>query len=500
MTRSIAICFLTLLASASLRGAEPIPLNSEPRLFIDDQLIESMTGLKRTLHHPTDIASNPVMAPDKPWEHRRIPYGSVLYFPEEKKFKCWYLAMNIYDSRPGARGYRKEFHVPLHEAAFICYAESIDGLTWTKHDLGLRDFRGSKKNNILLTCPGSHFDSLSVIHTPRDKAHPYKMMTFIGRWPYKDDLIRKQWGKDFKFGVDRHAHYAWSSKDGIHWMAMNDGEPVLRAHDRSMFWRDEKKGIYVGAAKQSHDGKRAQRHATSPDFVNWTLTPDWILRANERDQPGDEGEAAYGFNYGAQYLGFAEIRRIRKGQETKINWQLLSSQDGRHWERPFRELFFADGPKESWRYQVFKIFANPPIEKDGKLLIYYGGKTGAVPVDRGYEPFQALCLATLRKDGFVSLDAGPEGGELITKPLRLAGDTLRVNANAHGGEIRVGLLGEDGIAIDGNGVEDCLPIRLNELNAPVRWKTNVDIPAFGERPIRLKIILRNTSLYSIRCQ
>ena len=280
---------------------------------------------------------------------------------------------------------------------------------------------------------------------------------------------------------------------------MNDGQHVLRAHDRSLFWRDEKTGIYIGAAKQSHDGKRAQRYAWSRDFVNWTLTPEWILRADELDSPGDQGEAAYGFNYGAQYIGFAEIRRVRKGRDTKINWQLLSSQDGRHWNRPFRELFFPDGPKESWRYQVFKIFSNPPIEKDGQLLIYYGGKTGTVPVDKGYEPFQALCLATLRKDGFVSLDAESGRGQLITRPLRLSGDRLILNANAAGGEIRIGLLDENGTPIDGFGSADCLPVRLNNIDTPLTWKDNASVKAMNNRPIRLRITMRNASLYSIRC-
>ncbi|MDA1017747.1 MAG: hypothetical protein O3A00_25225, partial [Planctomycetota bacterium] len=130
------IIAIVVLSSAVALAAEPVRVGSQHELFIDDHVVSRMVGLKRTLHQPEDIEANPVITSEHPWEHRRIPYGSVLWFPEEGKLKCWYLAMNIYDSRPGFRGYRKEHHVPIHEAAFICYAESKDGVTWTKPELG----------------------------------------------------------------------------------------------------------------------------------------------------------------------------------------------------------------------------------------------------------------------------------------------------------------------------------------------------------------------------
>ncbi len=346
----VGSALIAFLLVGFVSAAEPLRVGDRAELFVDDHLVQGMTGLTRVLHQPQDIDANPVMKPEHPWEHRRIPFGSVLWFPEEEKFKCWYLAMNIYDSRPGGRGYRKEFHVPIREVAFICYAESTDGIHWTKPELGLHDFRRSKRNNILLTCPGTHFDSTSVIYLPHDREWPYRMMTFIGRWPYRDDLVKKQWGDPPPFDIGRHGHYAFGSKDGIHWQELNDNEPVLRAHDRSMSWWDAERRIFVGSAKQSREGKRAQRYAWSRDMINWTLTGYWIHHADDRDHAGDEGEAAYGFPYGSQWLGFGEMRRVRTGKgwrETKINWELLTSRDGRKWSRPLREMFFADAGEES---------------------------------------------------------------------------------------------------------------------------------------------------------
>ncbi len=491
-----------LIASLS-----PVEAGDELQLFIDDHLVSRIEGLRRVLHQPEDIRANPVIVSEHPWEHRRIPYGSVLWFPEEGKFKCWYLTLNIYDSRPGFRGYRKEHHVPINEAAYICYAESTDGINWTKPELGLHEFRGSKQNNIVLASPGTHFDSTSVMYLPRDKQWPYRMMTFIGRWPYKEDLVRKKWGDPPPFGIKRHGHYAYGSKDGIRWHELNDNEPVLRVSDRSMFWWDPRQSVFAGAAKRSHQNKRAQAYAWSRDMLHWTVTPDWVHVADERDHPADEAEAAYAFPYGSQWIGFAEMRRVRKSQSangivergTTINWELLSSRDGQHWSRPVRGLFYSDGPQDSWRHQVFKIFANPPIERGDRLLIYYGGKTGKVPVETGNEPFQALCLATLRKDGFVSLSADKEPGQVVTKPLLVTGNRLTLNADVQaGGNVRVEVLDAKRNSMEGFELSSSIPLRGDAVAQEVRWRGQHQWSELAGQEVALRIQLVAADLYSLR--
>lgn len=496
------IVFIFVLTSTVAIAAEPLRVGSLHELFVDDHFVARMDGLQRTLHQPKDVAANPVIVPEHPWEHRRIPYGSVLWFPKDGKFKCWYLAMNIYDSRPGFRGYRKQHHVPIHEAAFLCYAESKDGLKWTKPELSLHEFRGSKKNNIVLVSPGTHFDSTSVMYLPNDREWPYRMMTFIGRWPYKEELVRKQWGDPPPFGIKRHGHYAFGSKDGIHWQELNNNGPVLRVSDRSMFWWDAERRLFVGAAKRSHNGKRAQAYAWSRDMLQWTVTPDWIHVADDRDHPGDEAEAAFGFRYGSQWVGFAEMRRIRKNQTgvvdggTIINWELLTSRDGRHWSRPLRQLFFADGPRKSWRYKVFKIFSNRPIERDGRLLIYYSGKLGTVSVEKGYEPFQALCLATLRKDGFVSLTAGDQAGHVVTKRFVASGKRLMLNVDVHeAGEARVEVLDKAGKPVPGFDMKSSIRLRGQGVEQAVSWNA-ANWKSLAGKSVSLRIQLRHADLYA----
>jgi len=74
--------FVQIRLEGSVRASEttkPIDLTPGQRqLFVDEFLVAEMSGLKRTIHQPLDYGKNPVMLPEHPWEHRRIPYGSVL--------------------------------------------------------------------------------------------------------------------------------------------------------------------------------------------------------------------------------------------------------------------------------------------------------------------------------------------------------------------------------------------------------------------------------------
>ena len=43
------------------------------------------------MHQPKRHPANPVLRGEHPWEQRASLYGTVLYDPEEKQFRMWYL-------------------------------------------------------------------------------------------------------------------------------------------------------------------------------------------------------------------------------------------------------------------------------------------------------------------------------------------------------------------------------------------------------------------------
>lgn len=130
-------------------------------LFLDDHAVATKTGVTRTYHPFQKYAGNPVMVADKPWEGSNIYiYGTVLPNESGPGYRMWYHSLN--------------FSLPSADRVNANYATSVDGITWTKPELGIISFNGSKANNLFIdpgNCP-------SVMHTPWDAGiqRPYKLM------------------------------------------------------------------------------------------------------------------------------------------------------------------------------------------------------------------------------------------------------------------------------------------------------------------------------------
>lgn len=183
------LIFLSAI-SAPISAAEP------PRtiLFVDDHDVLYRAGTRRFLNLPVRHAKNPLITEDKPWE-LAIGWTSVVRNPQSGKYQLWYQAY------AGKRTQAK-----THECV-VCYAESDDGVTFTKPDLGLFDFNGDKHTNIVLIGSGVLGDRYcnSVIVDPRDpdESRRYKMA-------FTD------WSTDANGEVWVGMHVAFSP-DGIRW-------------------------------------------------------------------------------------------------------------------------------------------------------------------------------------------------------------------------------------------------------------------------------------------
>jgi hypothetical protein len=119
---------------------------------------------------------------------------------------------------------------------------------------------------------------------------------------------------------------------------------------------------------------------------------------------------------------------------------------------------------------------------DREYLYYHGVAAGR----------RGLGLATLRKNGFVSRDAGPAGGTLLTRLFVFEGNALTVNARVDG-DLRVRVLDESGLPIPGFSWKDCEPFRGDLIDARVHWK--VPLESIRNRKVRLEFSLRDSQLY-----
>jgi hypothetical protein len=144
-----------------------------------------------------------------------------------------------------------------------------------------------------------------------------------------------------------------------------------------------------------------------------------------------------------------------------------------------------------------------------RLFIYYRGtarRHNKVPAE--YDPriapdqdprSMAIGLATLRVDGFASVSASYEGGQLTTRLLRAEGEELQLNLKADYGQVLVECLDEENRVIDGYSSEDCAPLSVDAVAAPVRWQGQPGLGPLREGPFKLRFHLHNARLYSYCC-
>ena len=188
--------------------------------------------------------------------------------------------------------------------------------------------------------------------------------------------------------------------------------------------------------------------------------------------------------------------------------QLVVSRDLKTWTRVGdRQPFLGPSRTGSGAYDLTQILPpSAPVLHDDELWFYYTGLkyrstfdyTGsypngtAVPVAGRSRDVGAVCLAVLRRDGFVSLDAGTTPGVVVTRPFTLPDGRMFVNANARGGELRVEAVSEDGKTLARS-----RPISCDSTRQPVEWETgNGDLAPLAGRQVALRFTLREVRLYA----
>jgi hypothetical protein len=113
---------------------------------------------------------------------------------------------------------------------------------------------------------------------------------------------------------------------------------------------------------------------------------------------------------------------------------------------------------------------------------------------------EAVFRVIQRLDGFVSADTTYTGGMLATRPLTFQGNRLALNIDTGAtGYAQVGILDERGKPIDGFGVDDCVYINGDFIDAEVEWlNKGTDVSSLAGKPVQLVFRSRGTKLYSLQ--
>ncbi|MFL2745800.1 MAG: hypothetical protein ACJ0A9_00505 [Dehalococcoidia bacterium] len=470
--------------------------NSFRQLFIDNFIIERSINISKSLHSPE--SKGPVLTGDKNFQQTGVQTRNAPQWNSQKKAWEWFY-WAYYDSSTDAR----KDH----------YAISKDGINWDKPDLGLYEFNGAK--NMPYDLPGGP--------------------TIKGRYMYH--ILRDEIGRDSSkrykgfFGSrDRKIGF---SPDGLKWEFPDI--PMIPSYDESHLTYDEQSEQFIASVKLHTEWGRSVYLSTSKDFMEWS-DPKLIFHADEIDNENrikriqfavdhpeylappvieDRGYTAQVYQmaimpYQGIYIGFPLIFNPAgpsSNNYTGLNQtELTVSRDLYNWERVAdRELFLGIEKWDSKNFGYHQILptSRPIVKDDGEIWFYYNAfRHRGLPklFSQSFQKFietnqtSAICLATLRPDGFVSLDAKNQG-VVITKPIKINRNaSIHINVDSTNGYLAAEVL--DPVSMEplpGYTFENCEKISEDSTDKKINWKTNDKI---NNDIVRLKFILEKSSLYS----
>ena len=103
-----------------------------------------------------------------------------------------------------------------------------------------------------------------------------------------------------------------------------------------------------------------------------------------------------------------------------------------------------------------------------------------------------------RKDGLVSVQA--TDGSMTTRPLTFSGKQLVLNyrARPRTGSVRVEIQDAAGKPLAGFGLSDCRPLLGDQVAGQVSWKGQADLGRLSGVSVRVKFVIKNADLFSLR--
>jgi hypothetical protein len=483
-------------------------------LFAFDQVsIPYSQNLRLEMRAPARHPANPVLTRGEPGSPDAMGvqfYGSVIH--EGGRYRMWYVA---YDDDTANKVASSRWRP--------AYAESPDGLHWTKPNLGLVEFRGSKNNNLIQIDPAPlGMINLKVLSEP-DDSNPerrYKMSTHV------------YFRRSRRLGTLA----PFVSADGLSWKMLADAKPVkaeLAEKDLVLpavhfepcggLYRWD--GMYYICGQNALNAPlpyqgRVTRLYRSPDFAHWSQTsnvsfvrePQHVVLGPGRSLEGEQcHEGISVWNRRNVLLGLVGFwHGAKEWKDITIDLGFVISNDGLHFREPVEErVFLKRGEDDEW--DQGGVIQGQGFENIGdQTFIYYGTwdpRESAAP--RG-----GVGIATLLRDRFGDLvvkEAGKGKGdyqlpvitsEFITTALSMADSKTHrffVNADGLGPEaaLRIELLDEKEMPVAGYSGQDAAVIRENGFQSPITWKRRSEVGNLPAR-IHLRVVFEGKSNTNIR--
>ncbi|MBL8175228.1 MAG: hypothetical protein JNK48_11210 [Bryobacterales bacterium] len=464
-------------AALALRGADAIAVGSRRELFVDRFLIERLTGAAMRLQPPR--REEPALVLDRPWEGRFSNYATVIR--DGNEYRMYYRGL-------------PEAGKDLSSYECTCLALSKDGKQFTRPDLGIHEYQGSRKNNLILANEPPYSSNFSpFIDTRPGVAADQRYKALAGT--QKGGLV------------------AFQSADGIRWKKMRQEGVFLKGVFDSQnlaFWSEteQKYVMYFRTFKRFNGrGVRWISRTTSDDFLYWSEPVDMTFGGAPPEHMYVNQTHPY---YRAPHIYIALAARFMPGRQVMSDEEaralgvnagyykdcadavLLTSRGGTAYDRTFPEAFLRPGlGVENWvsrnNYPALNTVETGPAEISFYTLSNYG------------QPGTHLRRYSLPMDRFASISAGYGGGEALTRPLTFSGAQLFLNfsTSAPGG-IRTEILDADAAPVAGFAIEDSVELIGDQIERAVRWKQGSDLSRLAGKPVRLRFVMKDADIFALR--
>ena len=454
-----------------------VNIGSRLELFADHFLMEKQDNVQLVLHEPKD--EGVVHLFDKTWEGPFCGYATVI--KDNTLYRLYYRGL----PEAGKDGSNTET---------TCYAESKDGIHWTRPDLGIYEVSGTYDNNVILAndAPFSHnFSPFLDMKPDIPGTEKYKAVA----------------------GTQKTGLTGYKSADGIHWQKIQE-EPIFTKgvfdSQNVVFWsRNEKCYVcyFRSWTGEGYSGFRTVSRTTSKDFIHWSDPvemefgdkPKEHLYTNQT-HPYFRAPHIY-IATAARFMPNRQVLTEEQANQLNVNPKyfkdcsdvvLMTSRGGSGYDRSFMEAFIKPGiGLQNWvsrsNYPALNVVQTSPDE----MSIY---------VNQDYaQPTAHLHRYSLRIDGFTSVHASYDGGEMITRPFYFTGDTLLLNfSTSAAGMIKVEVQDIDGRPIEGFEADNANELIGNEIGKVVTWNGNPDFNALNNQPVRLRFVMKDADLYSLK--
>ena len=450
-----------------------------------------------------------------------IPYFrssafNIVWDPQDENYKCWYEDFYEYFSKG----------VPSRER--LLYAESRDGIEWEKPLLGKHQIDG-RDTNVIFNPPEVMVANPSVMLDPveEDPSKRFKMSYLridprekVGRKPGGPGGLWLQYsgdGKDWTPADSKALIPDWRGDVSVLTYDPIDEKYVLHgrygssagesAHPEMDDWFSP---VYPERPQGVWGTRRRSYLTESPDMIEWT-DPELIWDPGDDDNLDDGHYCFVPWRADEMHLG---LLNVLHQVDNTLDMYLHYSRDGRRWKRFLDHRPFIPRGGEGSYDQIDIETPTQPLVVGDELWIYYGGMKvhhdwwimphGERPdVEEARNPDISrdghhLCLATMRLDGYVSLDATVREGWIETKPIYSTRSRLFINGRCQNkGYIKVEVMDTWNNVWDEYGRDKCETFTGDAVSHRVKWsghETVSEVPG----PVKLRFHLRNAELYSFQ--